>query len=282
MHDALLPAWPPSPCVAGLAAAAAGTTTTAPPRDRGDHHHDAAGACRPTSTGGTRRATCPLGGDWVLGACEGDDPTLCYEHPDGRHGIVELFRFAAPADCNLNAHAAAVRRRLHRRPQGRAAARQYRVVAEPIEAARAARRHRPGATASPAAPGRARHRAHDPVGRHPRRRARDRHALRATTPARASPPRARAPSRTWRRSSPASRRSCWPPASRTPRARRRPRHVAGSVDDVEPAAAPVQDAVGQGVRAAEDDERRGVEPVDLGVHRGGDADLAGTAAPAPG
>lgn len=48
----------------------------------------------------------PLGDGWVLRACEGDDGTLCFEHPEGRTGIIELFRFDAPADLNINAHAA--------------------------------------------------------------------------------------------------------------------------------------------------------------------------------
>ena len=75
----------------------------------------------------------PLGGGWELGPCEGDDPTLCYEHEDGRHGIIELFRFSAPADFNLNAHASQfVSDFVTDRKAGCGEA--YRVVAEPIEA----------------------------------------------------------------------------------------------------------------------------------------------------
>ena len=77
--------------------------------------------------------TVPLGGGWALGPCEGDDPTLCYEHPDGRHGIIELFRFSAPADFNLNAHASQfVSDFVADRKAGCGEA--YRVDAEPIDA----------------------------------------------------------------------------------------------------------------------------------------------------
>jgi hypothetical protein len=73
-----------------------------------------------------------LGGEWVLKPCEGDDPTLCYEHADGRRGTVELYRFAAPADPNLNAHAAKfVEDFLADRRAGCGA--EYRVTAEPID-----------------------------------------------------------------------------------------------------------------------------------------------------
>jgi hypothetical protein len=74
-----------------------------------------------------------LGGGWELGACEGDDPTLCFENADGRHGIIELFRFSAPADFNLNAHASDfVSDFVDDRKAGCGAS--YRVVAEPIDA----------------------------------------------------------------------------------------------------------------------------------------------------
>ncbi len=74
----------------------------------------------------------PLGGGWVLRECAGNDPTLCFEHPDGRSGIVELFRFQAPPDRNLNAHAARfVDDFLADRRAG--CGKEYRVEAEPIE-----------------------------------------------------------------------------------------------------------------------------------------------------
>jgi hypothetical protein len=62
----------------------------------------------------------PIGSGWVLERCTDDKlpasvrttvatapnrPVLCFDHPDGRHGIVKLFRFQAPADGDLNAHA---------------------------------------------------------------------------------------------------------------------------------------------------------------------------------
>jgi hypothetical protein len=74
-----------------------------------------------------------LGGGWELSACPGDDPTLCYAHEDGRHGIVELFRFSAPADFNLNSHAQTfVSDFVEDRQNGCGAS--YRVQAEPIDA----------------------------------------------------------------------------------------------------------------------------------------------------
>jgi hypothetical protein len=53
----------------------------------------------------------PLGQGWVLRRCtveigeEADDTKLCFDHPDGRHGIIRLYRFLAPDDGDLNAHA---------------------------------------------------------------------------------------------------------------------------------------------------------------------------------
>jgi hypothetical protein len=62
----------------------------------------------------------PIGGGWVVERCTDDllpqsvrttidaaknRPVLCIDHPDGRHAIVRLFRFQAPADGDLNAHA---------------------------------------------------------------------------------------------------------------------------------------------------------------------------------
>ena len=77
-------------------------------------------------------ADVALGGGWVLRPCEGDDPSLCYEHPDGRAGTVELYRFAADADRNINAHAARfVDDFLVDRRAGCGA--EYRLVAEPID-----------------------------------------------------------------------------------------------------------------------------------------------------
>jgi hypothetical protein len=78
-------------------------------------------------------ARVPLGGGWTFGACEGDDPSLCYEHPDGRHGIVELFRLNAGPDFDLNDWAARfVSDFVDDRTKGCGAS--YRVEAEPIEA----------------------------------------------------------------------------------------------------------------------------------------------------
>jgi hypothetical protein len=75
----------------------------------------------------------PLGDGWVLHACEGEDGTLCFEHPGGRSGILELFRFDAPADFNINAHAARfVEDFRNDRTLGCGA--EYRVEPEPIEA----------------------------------------------------------------------------------------------------------------------------------------------------
>lgn len=53
----------------------------------------------------------PLGGGWVLHRCtvevgqEADPAQLCFDNPDGRKGVVRLFRFLAPDDGDLNAHA---------------------------------------------------------------------------------------------------------------------------------------------------------------------------------
>jgi hypothetical protein len=53
-----------------------------------------------------------LGHGWTVGPCTGrPEPTskgkgLCLDNKDGRQAVVEHFRFAAPADGNLNAHAA--------------------------------------------------------------------------------------------------------------------------------------------------------------------------------
>lgn len=74
-----------------------------------------------------------LGGGWTIGACEGDDPTLCYQHPDGRNGIVELFRFAAEVGFDLNQHASRfVEDFVTDRTAG--CGESYRVEAEPIDA----------------------------------------------------------------------------------------------------------------------------------------------------
>jgi hypothetical protein len=62
----------------------------------------------------------PIGGGWVIERCTDDllpasvrttiataknRPVLCIDHADGRHAIVRLFRFQAPPDGDLNAHA---------------------------------------------------------------------------------------------------------------------------------------------------------------------------------
>jgi hypothetical protein len=63
----------------------------------------------------------PIGAGWVLERCTDDllpatvrstivpdkpRPVLCFDHPDGRHGILKIFRFLAPEDGDLNAQAA--------------------------------------------------------------------------------------------------------------------------------------------------------------------------------
>jgi hypothetical protein len=63
----------------------------------------------------------PIGGGWVLERCTDDQlpasvrsttiankprSVLCFDHPDGRHGLLKMFRFQAPADGDLNAQAA--------------------------------------------------------------------------------------------------------------------------------------------------------------------------------
>jgi hypothetical protein len=89
----------------------------------------------------------PVGRGWVLERCtedllpatarttvKGAPPSLlCFDHPDGRHGIVRLFRFLAPEDGDLNAHAARfVDDFIADRKQGCGEA--YVVKAEPIVA----------------------------------------------------------------------------------------------------------------------------------------------------
>lgn len=89
----------------------------------------------------------PIGRGWILQRCTEDllpasvrttvagapPSVLCFDHPDGRHGIVRLFRFLAPADGDLNAHAARfVDEFIADRKQGCGEA--YVVKAEPIVA----------------------------------------------------------------------------------------------------------------------------------------------------
>lgn len=74
-----------------------------------------------------------LGGGWVLQACGGDDPNLCFDHPDGGGGFVGLFRFDAPADFDLNAHAARFVEDF-RNDRKAGCGPEYRVEAEPIDA----------------------------------------------------------------------------------------------------------------------------------------------------
>lgn len=89
----------------------------------------------------------PLGRGWVLHRCTevelpsssvstlvgGGVPVLCFTNPDGRQGILRLFRFQAPADGDLNAHAGRfVQDFIDDRRQGCGAG--YRVQADPIEA----------------------------------------------------------------------------------------------------------------------------------------------------
>ena len=162
----------------------------------------------------------PIGHGWVLERCtedllpatvrttvKGAPPSvLCFDNPDGRHGIVRLFRFLAPDDGDVNAHAARfVDDFIADRKQGCGEA--YVVKAEPIVGLDLvdgpARRY--GFTGG--ASGSRHHRAHRAVGRHPRRGAGDHHGLGLRPRARASSPTARAPSTPWRRSSPASTRS---------------------------------------------------------------------------
>ncbi len=75
-----------------------------------------------------------LGGGWELGPCTGEGTELCFEHPEqGRRGILELFRFRAPEDANLNNHAARfVEDFVADRTRGCGA--EYRVEAEPLQA----------------------------------------------------------------------------------------------------------------------------------------------------
>jgi hypothetical protein len=75
----------------------------------------------------------PLGDDWVLHACEGEDTSLCFEHPEGGSGVLELFRFDAPADFNINAHAARFVEDF-RNDRRLGCGVEYRVEPEPIEA----------------------------------------------------------------------------------------------------------------------------------------------------
>ena len=95
------------------------TTTTLPPM--------------PTDFDWWNPVEVDLGGDWVLRDCEGADTTLCFEHPDRRGGIVELFRFDAPADFNINAHAARFVEDF-RNDRRLGCGVEYRVEPEPIEA----------------------------------------------------------------------------------------------------------------------------------------------------
>lgn len=89
----------------------------------------------------------PIGRGWVLQRCTEDllpaavrttvagapPSVLCFDHPDRRHGIVRLFRFLAPEDGDLNAHAARfVDEFIADRKQGCGEA--YVVKAEPIVA----------------------------------------------------------------------------------------------------------------------------------------------------
>lgn len=109
------------------------TTTTLPPM--------------PTDFDWWDPSPTPIGLGWVLERCTEDllpaavrttvagsaPSVLCFDHPDGRHGIVRLFRFLAPEDGDLNAHAARfVDDFIADRKQGCGAA--YLVKAEPIVA----------------------------------------------------------------------------------------------------------------------------------------------------
>jgi len=105
----------------------------------------------------------PLGHGWTLAACTEPDPDednpgqhgrLCATHQGGRQAVVKFFRFDAPPDGDLNAHAARfVQDFIADRRQGCGA--EYRVTAEKIEPVDApdgaARRYgfRGGATGSP-------------------------------------------------------------------------------------------------------------------------------------
>jgi hypothetical protein len=77
----------------------------------------------------------PIGHGWVLERCIDDRPkgTLCFDNPDGRQGLLKLFRFQAPADGDLNAHAGRfVDDFIADRKQG--CGEGYKVQAEPIRA----------------------------------------------------------------------------------------------------------------------------------------------------
>jgi hypothetical protein len=77
----------------------------------------------------------PIGRGWVLERCVDDRPkgTLCFDNPDGRQGLLKLFRFQAPADGDLNAHAGRfVVDFVDDRKRG--CGEGYKVTAEPIQA----------------------------------------------------------------------------------------------------------------------------------------------------
>ena len=77
----------------------------------------------------------PIGHGWVLERCVDDRPpgVLCFDHPDGRQGLLKLFRFLAPEDGDLNAHAGRfVQDFIADRKQG--CGEGYKVKAEPIVA----------------------------------------------------------------------------------------------------------------------------------------------------
>lgn len=78
-------------------------------------------------------AEVDLGGGWVLRACEGEDANLCFEHAESGGGFVGLFRFDAPADFDLNAHAARFVEDF-RTDRKAGCGPEYKVEAEPIEA----------------------------------------------------------------------------------------------------------------------------------------------------
>jgi hypothetical protein len=112
---------------ASTSTTAAQTTTTALP-------------AMPTSFSWWSPAPTALGNGWTISSCDpsqqvpqSQGKVLCLNNKDGRQAVLEHFRFAAPADGNLNHHAAQfVQDFLNDRKAGCGQA--YRVDAEPIDA----------------------------------------------------------------------------------------------------------------------------------------------------